>query len=157
MRSSASSQARTSESASSRPPLEAPRPSPSRLLRRALSSGNAQPTAFSGLLLRNLNSVTILGKPYYFPYIYIPIMVTYFKFLIITATQNPLRPRLTESQVWDVETLGIRVFTFQDNPLVTVRNILETALLFAPDRTRGPCDSWVSTVARVIPLNHQDN
>ena len=32
-----------------------------------------------GLLLRNLNSVTILGKPYYL--LYIPIMVTEFKYL----------------------------------------------------------------------------
>ena len=48
-------------------------------------------------------------------------------------------PRLTESQIWDVDTLGIRVFTFQENPLATVRNILETALLFVPDQTRGKC------------------
>lgn len=45
--------------------------------------------------------------------------------------------KLTESQIWDVDTLGIRVFTFQENPLATVRNILETALLFVPDQTRG--------------------
>ena len=38
-----------------------------------------------------------------------------------------------------METLGIRVFTFQENPLATVRNILETALLFVPDQTRGKC------------------
>mmetsp|Transcript_84665 Transcript_84665/g.168130 ORF Transcript_84665/g.168130 Transcript_84665/m.168130 type:complete len:666 (-) Transcript_84665:59-2056(-) len=39
---------------------------------------------------------------------------------------------LTESEVWDVESLGVRVFFFPAGVLGTVRQILETALLFVP-------------------------
>lgn len=53
---------------------------------------------------------------------------------------------LTESEVWDVQTHGVRIFRFGDSPLQTVVQILETALLFLPLLTR-----------RAVPLSSQRN
>eukprot|EP00438_Fugacium_kawagutii_P011774 Skav222948 [mRNA] locus=scaffold1489:633176:637151:+ [translate_table: standard] len=44
---------------------------------------------------------------------------------------------LTEAQTWDVDNLGIRIFTFQENAVATMRSVLETALLFTPLHTKG--------------------
>eukprot|EP00927_Polykrikos_kofoidii_P050599 TRINITY_DN44490_c0_g1_i1.p1 TRINITY_DN44490_c0_g1~~TRINITY_DN44490_c0_g1_i1.p1 ORF type:complete len:666 (-),score=95.04 TRINITY_DN44490_c0_g1_i1:195-2192(-) len=46
---------------------------------------------------------------------------------------------LTESEVWDVETLGFRVFTFPTTLLDTVTSVLETAFLFVPLLSQGVC------------------
>ncbi|CAJ1334007.1 unnamed protein product [Effrenium voratum] len=44
---------------------------------------------------------------------------------------------LTDAQTWDVDTLGMRIFMFHESSLATVRNLLETALLFVPEKTKG--------------------
>jgi len=45
---------------------------------------------------------------------------------------------LNEDQVWDVTTLGVRVFRFRDGPLATLRDVLETAMLFIPEAIKIP-------------------
>lgn len=43
---------------------------------------------------------------------------------------------LTESEVWDVNHLGVRVFQLRDGPLDTVLDILDTVMMFLSDLTR---------------------
>jgi len=44
---------------------------------------------------------------------------------------------LTDSEVWDLKTLGVRVFQFRDGPVDTVTDILETVLMFLSDLTKS--------------------
>ena len=45
---------------------------------------------------------------------------------------------LTASEKWDLLNTGVRVFRFRDNPLKTVSDVLQTALLFVPLLTAKP-------------------
>lgn len=69
-----------------------------------------------------------------------------------------MRLRLTEAQVWDVENLGVRIFVFHQSALSTMRNVLETALLFSPTHTKGctcfeALASWTGVEAKAAERN----
>lgn len=46
--------------------------------------------------------------------------------------------KLSQSEVWDVDMLGIRAFRFRDGPMNLVRDLFETALLFTGEILKSP-------------------